>query len=557
VVTEPILDHGFADLRLVLVPIEHLSATGVSREFAAALAARAGWPDERIALLDTAFALYWSRSTALARRLRSWPPPRVRHIAVVREPLTLHPYAQLLNASAWTLYDCDLDPAGSHPEFAAYLLAHGDRMTVSGEVTMAALHNAAWWLERSPEECKRFAMAAGSSARPDADAFRALAAALPWLRQLRHAIAPTPPRADYRALPGTDLLVPRRHAVATQQLLDTWTAAARAAVAAYTAKWAATDVGAVNALLDWLSRTAPAVLVTGGGTVLWDPGAPAADAKLRHELVAASAAAVRDIHADLATLDRHSRAFRASLTDADGLPTPQPDTEQRGYTYMHRERRMLVYDLDEAGIDRRHGPALPYGRAMLGARAAHEWAHLAVDAGWVPLTVSETQRAARIADLAAQLDAVVAAAPPTVCSATADDLAALASGAAPSPGAALAAVLVRRMPDFQSNLLAVRYLDEAERETYVRQNVRALRAEYPPSHLWRLLMRYLFELQYLGFSAVRDRRTFFVHSTWFDADFLATGVLDAARLDALADAVAAICDCYAVDESKFIRQSER
>jgi len=112
VLTEPIADYSFADSRLVLVPIEHLSATGVSREFAAALAARAGWTDERIALLDTAFAWYWSRSAALARRLRSWPPPRLRHIAVVREPLTVHPYAQLLNASAWTLYDCDLDPAG-------------------------------------------------------------------------------------------------------------------------------------------------------------------------------------------------------------------------------------------------------------------------------------------------------------------------------------------------------------------------------------------------------------------------------------------------------------
>ncbi len=66
-----------------------------------------------------------------------------------------------------------------------------------GEVTMAALHHAAWWLERDDAECAAFAAAAARSARPDADAFRLLAAALPWLRRLGHATlrpcrAPTP-----------------------------------------------------------------------------------------------------------------------------------------------------------------------------------------------------------------------------------------------------------------------------------------------------------------------------------------------------------------------------
>ena len=63
--------------------------------------------------------------------------------------------------------------------------------------------------------------------------------------------------------------------------------------------------------------------------------------------------------------------------------------------------------------------------------------------------------------------------------------------------------------------------------------------------------------QYLNlrFSAVEDRRAFFLRSTWFDADFLASGVLDGARFDALAAAVASICDCYAVDESRFVRLS--
>jgi hypothetical protein len=67
-----------------------------------------------------------------------------------------------------------------------------------------------------------------------------------------------------------------------------------------------------------------------------------------------------------------------------------------------------------------------------------------------------------------------------------------------------------------------------------------------------MLARFLYELQYLRFSAVPDPRAFFTRSTWFDADFLASGVLDEARLDTLAAAVGALCDAYAVDETRFI-----
>ena len=44
-----------------------------------------------------------------------------------------------------------------------------------------------------------------------------------------------------------------------------------------------------------------------------------------------------------------------------------------------------------------------------------------------------------------------------------------------------------------------------------------------------MLVRYLFEYQYLGALGSRriaDPATFFLASTWFDDDFLATGVLD-------------------------------
>ena len=444
-------DYYFSDPRVVLVPIEHLSAGGISRAGAALLAARGNWSRARIALLDTAFALYWSRTAALAGRMRTWAPPRTRHIAVLRDALAVHPYAQLLNTSAWTLYDTDFDPERSHPEFVAYLLAHGDRMAQTGEVTHAALFNAAWWFTRSDDECAAFAAAAAATARPDGAAFQVLAEALPWLRQLGLGTRrPTAPGA--RSIPGSELLVPVEHVDAPQQLVDRWTAIARTAVDAFLTAWRTPDRDAEHRLIDWLVSAAPAVLITArGGDALWDPAAPDRVERLRAELDCASGAAVRDVHADLAVLDRHTRRFRAALVDAVALPAPAPTTEQRGYTFMHRTRRLLAYDFDEAGIDRRHAPALPFARAMLGARAAHEWAHLAVGAGWVPLIVSATELGHRVGVLAEQFDAAIAAAPESVRRATAADLGALRAAAALPAGAALARVLLSRMSDFQAN----------------------------------------------------------------------------------------------------------
>jgi hypothetical protein len=121
-------------------------------------------------------------------------------------------------------------------------------------------------------------------------------------------------------------------------------------------------------------------------------------------------------------------------------------------------------------------------------------------------------------------------------------------------GRALVGVIRSRLPDYRANLVAHRLLRAPECETYVRQNVRALRHEYPPGRRWRLLVRYLFEYQYLrpalGMSAVPDPAEFFVTSTWFDRDFFATGILDPARFAALADGVGRLCAGYAIDSAK-------
>jgi hypothetical protein len=541
-------DYYFDDPRLILVPIEHLTPRGVTAEFAVLLAAH-GWDRPRVDLFNIAFALYWERTSALASRTRTWAPPRLRHVAVVLEPLTVRPYAQLLNTSAWTLYDCDFDPRLSHPEFAAYLLVHGDRMALTGEVTAAALHNAAYWFERTDAECAAFGAAAAQSCRPDADAFRALAAATAWLPQLFHEdLRPPPPGAAVRAIPGTGLRVPHSLEASPPALTQEWTRVAQRAVAAFQNAWHAPDREAAAHLCDWLSTEAPPLLITGhANRILWDPQTPTRLGSLRSELRQASGAAVRDVTADLHVIDHHTRAFHAALVDPAALPHPHPDTAQSGYSYLHRDRGRIAYNLHEVGIERLQSPALPYARAMLGARTLHEWAHLAVDAGWVPAVIDIADLARSLAE---ELDATIAAAPRAVQERTAVDLGALQEMAS-SPGAALAQILQARLPDYQANLLARRFMDLAERETYIRHNIRTLRFEFAPERLWRMLARYLFEYQYLAFSAVLDPQRYFRSSTWFDVDFLGSGILDERRFAALTNTVARLCAAYAVDEARF------
>ena len=544
-------DYYFLDPRLILIPIEQLTPGGMRPEFAALLRARGGWDDARIALFNTAFALYWTRTALLAARSPHWPPPRLRHVGLIRTPLAVRPYIQMLNTSTWTLYESDFDAVSSHPEFAAYLLVHGDRMAQSGNVTVTALHTAAYWFERSDPECAAFAAAAARSQRPGARGFQAIAAALPWLRQLYDdELRPPPATTATRVISGTGLRVPRRLEEGPPTLVQEWTTIAQQAVTRFHAAARTPATGATTALCEWLTTDVPPLLVTGrGGRILWDPDAPTRLGAMRTELRDASGAAIHDILADLSVIATHTQAFLAALVEPQALPPPAADTEQSGYGYLHRERRLIAYNLHEPGMERLQSPSLPYARAMLGARTVHEWSHLAVDAGWVPQRVSATQATHLLATLAGELDEVIASAPSAIRTRTTSDLRAL--GADHTHGAALARVLLKRMPDYQANLLACRFLDLNERETYIRHNIRTLRGLYTPAQLWRMLVRYLSEYQYLNFSAVADTAGFFVRSTWFDDDFFTSRVLDPARFATLTAAVRRICETYAVDEARF------
>ena len=189
----------------------------------------------------------------------------------------------------------------------------------------------------------------------------------------------------------------------------------------------------------------------------------------------------------------------------------------------------------------------------------------------MPRALADGELREQCGALADLLDDAIARSAPEIRRRTAADLDALTAadralpaagagdprGAVPgrSAGAALVRSLLSRLPDYQANLLACRFLDPTERETYVRHNVRDLRCRYPPAQLWRMLARYLYEYQYLGFSAVPDARRFFLSGTWFAADFFAGAALEEHRFDELCARVAAICRAHRIDERRILPPS--
>jgi hypothetical protein len=551
---DPLADFYFHDPGLVLVPIEHLTDGGMAPPFAALAAARAGWTSDAIALFDAGWTRYWSRSADLARRTRTWPPPRRRHVAVAMQAERVRPYVQLLNTSAWLVYACDLDPATSHPELLAYLLALGDRMARSGQVATASVQSAAWWLERTDDECDAFADAAARSTRPDAAAYVAVAAAVPWLRRLHHAdLAPPPATARARAVPHTGVLVPVDVEAEPPALVARWEDVASATIARYHARWRRTDPALVASCCEWLAAAAPPLLVVAErGRVVWDPDAPDRVGAVRSLLKSADAVAVERVHRDLERVAAVTGRFLDAVAEPAALPAPDPDAAQSGYTYLHATRRLVAYDLHEPGMERLAGPALPYEPAMVGARTAHEWAHLADAAGFVVRVGSAEDWAALRAELAAALDDTIARAPAAVRSRTAADLAAIADGR--STGVALGRLLLRRLPDYRANLVARALMTDVEAETYVRHNVRGLGAEYAPEQAWRLLARYLFEYQYLGaglgLTRVADPRPFFVASTGIAGELFDAGIVDEGRFDDLAAIVARLCARHTIDRAR-------
>ena len=295
--------------------------------------------------------------------------------------------------------------------------------------------------------------------------------------------------------------------------------------------------------------------------MLWTFTQTQAVGKLRSELKRRNADAVRDIAADLEVVAARTESF-LKVVDEAALPAVG-DLDWGGYASLDPATRRIAYDLDEPTIDRRSGAALPFARLMLGARTMHEWGHLAADAGWVPQGAAGAECNAR---LAAELDAALREAPQVLHLLTADDLDALCHPAPDSaeaglpvvpglpdpltPGGGLVRLMFSRISDFQANLVAAALIPADEMETYVRYNVRWRGGEYLPEALWRLLIRNLYEFQYLRFACLDDPERYFRNATGIEAELVESRVVSTERLSALLAATTAVCDSFAIDRAR-------
>ena len=547
-------EFGRGEPGYLLLPIDRLGPTGPDARLAAFLEQDCGWSGARVALLAEGLSAYWSRATALARRTATWPSPRLRNIGIADDATAVRPFAQVLGTGTWNLYTCDLDPTLSAAELVAYLLALGEWMAATGEVTEAPVRAAAWWFDATDREKERFAAAARRSERPDAGTLRAVADALAWIDELGHDdLRPGEDRQTARAIPGTGLRVPRALEARPLELATAVRDAATGALEAHRSAWREDDPSAITAFLEWLADARPDVAITAGdGHLVWSPDRVADRDALAGALTGADRAAVEALRTDLGVVDARTRTFHEALSDDVSLPVPDPSHTAGGYAYLHAGQKRIAYNLTEPGMERLAGPPLPFERSMLGARTLHEWGHLADEAALVPLAVDPVEERRRVQTLAETLDDAARSASTRAAATTGADLQAIARGR--PAGAALAELLLTRLPDYRANLVVGALAPARECEVYARHNVRTLGYTIAPAARWRLLLRYAYEYQYLGAALglveLDDPWTAFARATAIEHELFEFGLVDEARFLAIADAVAAVCACYAIDTDK-------
>lgn len=543
----------FEHPELYLIPVEALSPSGIDASFSAALVRRGVAEPAWISTFNAAFVAYWSRAADLyARAPDAWFPPRLQNVCIVMDAERARPYHQPLFNASWTLSHADFDPSVSNVEFAAFQFLHAERLTAYKDMPKAIVAGLSYWLVRSPSEREDFCRAARSSSRLDADVFVALADAMPWVPTLFHPTLRPPPedQPPLRSVPQGSLLVPEGALSQLQAFVPAIRGAIEGVQERYQRRLGSAEgtAGDGERVLTWLRARKPRVLITDGdGETLWDPEQPESCDALHQAVRAVTAEVADSLIADLQVVGDRTDAFFDSLREPERLPLSSGEVEQIGGVYLHESRRLVVYSLVQPGLDPLREPAPAYHRLLLGARTIHEWGHLADAAGWLPVpamlqaTHSDAQRR-----IGRAVDRIVANAPPGFQQSVAKDV----HTAGQSAGGFVCRLVLSRMSDYVSNMLARRYLRPSELEAYVRSNVSPHFDEALTP--LELLARSAFEYQYLSLGLVAEPLRYFLQSTWFQTYLLDPGVMTPADLEELFEAVASLCSCYRVDESAFV-----
>jgi hypothetical protein len=454
------------------------------------------------------------------------------------------------SGASWLLYASDFEPATSSVELGAYLFALAERAGLVKKLSGAALRTLSWFVGASDEAIEDFRRGAARSVRPDAQALRHLASTLDTVQGFNHdTLAPNAQATGpaYGRVDGTGLVIEKRHIPLLKSILTAFDEAGGQVVERYFEAQAVRSDAApreIAQLAAWLGEDVPPVLVLDGERrVLWDPERPRDTAALEQALNASGDAPLLSLRRDLELVAERTRGFLAALDDPGALVVPADALEEAGGVYIH-PRKLVAYALEQPGLDATAEAAPPMHRLLLAARVTHEWGHLAVEAGYVPIALGRAaEKKQRFDELRATLDAITASAPEELRSELDEETRLRAR-----QGKHLADLVLDRVDDYRANLLMRRLCPAEETEAYLRNNVRALLFE--PGGPYVRLARYAYEYQYLRLGCIADPWSYFVASTFFAEQYLHTGIVSEAHARELFERVTRLFDCYAIDERR-------
>lgn len=536
---------------VVLIPIEDLSASGMSDACERALLERAEGAVRVRHLFDAAFSRVFRVFRDLAARAPDvYPPPRLSNVVLLTRAERSHPYFRPFVGMSLVLYAADFEPDTSSIEHAAYQLIVADRLAQTKRLGLAALEALPYLVQLSEEGRADFTRGAARSQRPDAEAARLVAEAVPeLLPHLRvDGLVGDKPPAGYGRIKGTPLVVAVDRAPLIQALVKRVDAIAGEAVSGYYGREAERSLApptASDRLLAYLAEEAPELLlVDASGEIVWDPRDATALDRVRDRIGAAGDRPLASLLADLRAVDATTKLFFRCVPGAASFPVANQNLEEAGGLFVHQTRGLLAYALSQPGLDPLREEAPPFHRRLLIARAMHEWGHIAVDAGLVPVPASRRADFESAGSALRQTFSAIVDRLPSEARAVAES----ELDAMKKEGTRLEDLPFSRLEDYRSNLLCRRLLPFGPLDAYVRANIRSLEGE--PVAALRKLARYAYEAQYLFLAGFRDPLRYLFEGTYFREEYTLSGLVSEDLAKGLIAAVGRICACYELDETR-------
>lgn len=544
----------FAHPDVFLIPVEHLGPTGLSDAFAAELDRRSIVSKSFRGVFDEAFRRLFSALSQLATKAPdAFPPPRLVHIAVLLDSSRMHPYFQPFEGMSSVAYASDFDPARSSVEHAAYELLFAERLGQTRRASLAAMAALPYLFQLDEAHRRDFMDGARRSARPDAGAARAVADLLPELQANAACegidFEGAPPEG-YGRVKSTPLAFRRDFLPTLQRFVKDLDGIAHGVVEAYYKVEQARrdDQNPEEEVCRFLHEERPRVLVvTKSGSLLWEPALPEATADVREAISGIGERPAHSLIADLRLVSDVTSLFYLGVKGAADFRVPTQSVEESGGVYVHHDRKLLAYALEQPGLQPLREEAPPYHRFLLAARAMHEWGHLSVEAGVirVPPERRAEHDAAR-AEVRAIFERIVSRTSPEARPLIQEEVRFLLD-----EGTDFSALPFARIEDYGANLLVRRLLPPEPFEAYARANIRSLATE--DIGLLRKLARYAYEVQYLTLIGLEDPWCYLTSSTYFREEFVDTGVVSEDDAKALIVAVGRVCACHEVDETRITR----